>query len=374
MARAMARRGHEVSVYTTNFGGRSDRDVAFDTPVDDGGVTIRYYPVGFPRFWETSLPLGRALRRAVREAGLVHLHSLYMYHDRAAGNAAIEAGVPYIVRPHGTLDPYIRNRRRARKAVFEWWFQNRILRNAAALHYTSADERRLATPYARNSRGFVVPNGLDLDAFADLPPNGAFRAKHPGIGDRPIVLFLGRLNFKKGLDLLVPAFGSLRYAGIDAHLVIAGPDDGMAEKTRGWLRNAGLLERATFTGMLEGRDKLAAFADAAVFVLPSYSENFGIAVAEAMACGVPVAISEAVNIWHDVKTARAGLVSPCNADAIARDLTSILSSPGRAVAMGERGRALAREKYSWDGIAPALEAAYEQVLGENVLAGRGANR
>ena len=323
---------------------------------------VTYFPVHAPRFWETCLPLGRALRADAGKFDLMHLHSLYMYHDRAGAAAARRAGIPYIVRPHGTLDPYIFKRRRTRKAIFEWWFQNRVLEQAAALHYTTEDEWRLAAPVSRNPHGFVVPNGLDTDEFADLPEKGAFRAKHPEIGNRPIVLFLGRLNFKKGLDLLAPAFGQVLAAGHDAHLVIAGPDDDMAEKTRGWLAAADALDRTTFTGMITGDDKLAALVDASMFVLPSYSENFGIAVAEAMACGLPVIISDAVNIWPEVESAEAGLVGPCDIDITARNIMQILDNPARASEMGANGIRLVRDRYSWDGIAPTLEKAYEDVL------------
>ena len=362
MARAIARRGHDVSIYTTNFNGASDLDVPLGVPVDAGGVTVYYYPVHFPRFWEASFPLGRALQADIGNFDLMHLHSLYMYHDMAGGCAARRHGVPYIVRPHGTLDPYIWQRRRGRKRVFEWGFQNRVLDGAAALHYTTDEEWRLAAPVARNPHGFVVPNGLDMDEFADLPPRGQFRAEHPEIGDRPIILFLGRLNFKKGLDLLAPAFGQVLAAGNDAHLVIAGPDNGMADKTRGWLAAANALDRVTFTGMITGDEKLSALADATLFVLPSYSENFGIAVAEASACGLPVVISDAVNIWPDIKAADAGLVGPCDVDTTARNMIDILKNPARAATMAKNGVRLARQKYSWDGIAPTLEKAYEDVL------------
>lgn len=362
MARAIARRGHDVAIYTTNFDGASDLDVPLGEPVTVDGVEIRYYPVHFPRFWEMSCALGKALRADIGKFDLMHLHSLYMYHDMAGGRAARRQGVPYIVRPHGTLDPYIWRRHRGRKALFEAWFQNRTLERAAALHYTTEDEWRLAAPEARNPRGFVVPNGLDMDEFADLPAAGSFRARHPEIGDREIVLFLGRLNFKKGLDLLAPAFGEVLKAGHDAHLVIAGPDDDMVDKTKAWLSAAGALNRTTFTGMIGGDEKLGALVDASMFVLPSYSENFGIAVAEALACGLPVVISDAVNIWPDVADAGAGLVGPVDADATAKNMIRILENRDAAAAMGRAGVQLARDRYSWDGIAPMLEKAYEDVL------------
>mgnify|MGYP003667838428 CR=1 FL=1 len=369
MTQGLARRGHDVTIYTTNFDGDADEDVPFDTPVDVGGVPVRYYPVQFPRFWKPSRPLGRALDRAVRDADLVQIHSLYLYHDLAAANACRRHGIPYVVMPHGSLDPFIWHRHRGRKRIVECWYMNRVLEQAAALHYTTEDERRLAAPFARNDRHFIVGNGLDLDEFANLPAAGSFRALHPEIGDRPIVLFLGRLNFKKGLDILAPAFGEVLRAGHDAHLAIAGPDEDMADRTRAWLRAAGALERTTFTGMIDGAERLAAFRDAAMFVLPSYSENFGIAVAEASACGLPVVISDAVNIWPDVEAADAGLVSGTDIAAVAANISALLADPEKARRMGENGRKLVREKYSWDRIAEELEAAYREIL-ENAAATR----
>lgn len=369
MTQGLARRGHDVSIYTTNFDGDTDEDVPFDTPVDVGGVPVFYYPVEFPRFWKPSRPLGRALDKAVRDADIVQIHSLYLYHDLAAANACRRHGIPYIVMPHGSLDPFIWHRHRHRKRLIEVWYMNRVLREAAALHYTTDDEWRLAAPFARNDRGFVVGNGLDLDEFEDLPEKGAFRALHPEIGDRQIVLFLGRLNFKKGLDILAPAFGEVLKAGHDAHLVIAGPDENMADKTRDWLRAAGALERTTFTGMIDGSERLAALADAAMFVLPSYSENFGIAVTEASACGLPVVISDAVNIWPDIRDADAGLVSAPDVGAVAANIGTLLADPARARQMGENGLRMVREKFSWDRIAEELEAAYRTILEKNPATG-----
>ncbi|MBL8837870.1 MAG: glycosyltransferase, partial [Alphaproteobacteria bacterium] len=216
-------------------------------------------------------------------------------------------------------------------------------------------------PYVHGAPGVVVPNGLELGEYAALPPQGAFRARHPEIGDRRIVLFLGRLNFKKGLDLLVPGFAQACTRHADLHLVIAGPDDGMLADTRGFVAAAGIADRVTFTGMLTGTDKLAALADAYCFALPSYSENFGIAIVEAMACGVPVALSDKVNIWSDVAAAGAGLVGPPTVDEVARQIVALAADPGTARTMGEAGRRLARERYSWDSIARQLESVYRSL-------------
>ena len=360
MAQALARRGHEVTIATTDFSpsfGRARPQVPQEPRVD-----LRVFPLGFPARWLASRPLRRALPELVRAADLAHIHSLYLFHSWAAGTICRRIGVPYIVRPHGTLDPFIHRRRRWRKRIMELWFQNRLLRNAAAIHYTSAEEMRLAEPYVFGAPGAVVPLGLDLSDYASLPELGAFRRAHPEIGERPILLFLGRLNFKKGLDILIQATARVAAAGIDAHLVLAGPDGGMEASARRWIAESGLEHRSTFTGMLRGKDKLAAFVDAALFVLPSSTENFGIAVVEAMACGTPVLVSDRVNIWREIVADGAGRAEAPNVEAFAAAMVSLLQDEPRRRAMGEAARASVARRYQWNAIAADLERLYAQII------------
>jgi glycosyltransferase involved in cell wall biosynthesis len=361
MARAVARLGHEVAIFTTTRELVAAERQAHAIPIMRDGVEIRYFRDHFPRVFATSWPLARALEAAIPQVDIVHLHSLYLFHDWATARICRRHGVPYLLRPHGTLDPYHWRLHRWRKAALEIAFQNRVLREAAALHFTSEEEMRRAAPHAQGTPGVVVPNGLDLSEYAELPPNGEFRAAHPEIGGRRIVLFLGRLNFKKGLDLLVPAFAEAAMAYPDLHLVIAGPDDGMERPTRQLVQASGLGPRVTFTGMMTGRAKLAALRDAYLFALPSYAENFGIAVAEAMACGRPVVISNQVNIWREIEAAGAGLVGTTDVASVAKQLKALAADPRAAAALGERGKALVAEKFSWARIAHDLEAVYRRL-------------
>ena len=194
MARAIARRGHDVSIYATDFGQPAGAPAE---QVRDG-VRIRYFPLEAPRLWLASWPMRRALARDLPGFDLLHLHSLYLFHDWAAGGLALRLRRPYIVRPHGTLDPYIHRRRRWKKAIFDLWFQNRVLAGASAIHYTAEDEMRLAEPFVQGAPGVVIPNGLDLADYADLPAKGSFREKHPEIGERRILLFLEPDQFQEG--------------------------------------------------------------------------------------------------------------------------------------------------------------------------------
>ncbi len=361
MARAVAARGHEVTLCTTDWDDGGRFEVPVDRPVLRDGVAYRFFPVQRPVRFGTSWPMARALPALVAAADVVHLHSLYLFHDWAAARACRRAGTPYILRPHGSLDPYIWRRHRWRKRLVEAAFQDRVTRGAAALHFTSEDEMRLAEPYGHGVPGVVVPLGLDRSPFADLPPADAFRHRHPEVGERGIVLFFGRLDPKKGLDLLVPAFADAVRGGLDLHLVVAGPDFGMEDRTRAWLAAEGMTGRATFTGMVTGEDKLAVLAAADLFVLPSYSENFGISVVEAMAAGLPVVVSEAVNIWREVVADGAGLAVPCERAALARAIAALMPDPDRRRAMGAAGRDSVARRYDWDRIAARLEEVYRAV-------------
>lgn len=365
MARAVAQLGHEVSIYTTNQDGPGELEVPLDRPVWRDGVEIRYFPIQPPRFWGTSLPLALALRQKIPASDLVHIHSLYLFHNLVAGHWCRQYAIPYLVRPHGTLDPFIHRRHRWRKRLMEHLFEHRNIRQAAALHFTTAAEQELAAPFTFGTPGVVVPLGIDLEEFAGLPAPGSFRRRHPEIGDKLIILFFGRVNFKKGLDILAQAFGAVARRRQDVHLVIAGPDnEGWGARVRTWLDEQAMGARTTFTGMLLGPDKLAVLRDASLFVLPSYSENFGLAVIEAMAAGLPVIISDQVNIWREVHAGGAGRVIPCDATALADQILELLANPDAATHMGQKGRSLVQERFQWPRIGRSLVEAYGRIIDE----------
>lgn len=366
MARAVANLGHEVSIYTTNQDGPEELVVPLDRPVHHDDVEIRYFPIQSPRFWGTSVPLARALRQKIPTFDLVHLHSLYLFHNLVTGHYCRKYDTPYLIRPQGTLDPYIYRRHRWRKCLMEFLFEHRNIRHAAALHFTTAEEKELAAPFTFQAPGVIVPLGINIDEFAVMPEAGRFRTKHPEIGDKHIILFFGRVNFKKGLDILAKAFGMVTRRRKDVHLVIAGPDnEGLGDKVRSWLSGEKLLDRATFTGMLLGQEKLAVLRDATMFVLPSYSENFGLAVIEAMAAGLPVIISDKVNIWREVQAGEAGRVIPCDSEVLANQILDILGHRDAAKQMGQKGRVLVQEYFQWPRIAQSLIVVYGRIIEEH---------
>ena len=231
------------------------------------------------------------------------------------------------------------------------------------LHATSVEEARLLADVAPAVPRSVVPNGIDCAAYASLPPASEFRQRFLGSARGPVVMFLGRLSHKKGIDTLVRAFARVRRDVPDAQLAIAGPDDeGLTPSFRALAAQEGVGGAVTFTGMLRGRDKLAALAAADVWALPSHSENFGIAVAEALAAGRAVVVSPRVNIAPEVASAGAGVVAELDAAAFAEAIGGLLRDGARRAELGRAAREFAR-RYDWPAVAPQLAEMYERVAG-----------
>ena len=364
LCQELARAGEQVSIHTTNLDGRGTLDVPCHEPVWANGVEVRYFPVQAPRRYALSLPLARALRRAIPEQDLVHIHSLYFFPSTVAAHYCRRAGVPYLIRPHGTLDPYHFRHHRGRKWVYERLFEWRNLNRAAAIHFTTREEQELTRPLGLSAPGVVVPPGVHAERYQESDRAArAFRDEWPETRGRRIVLFLGRLTEKKGLDVLVDAFGQLARQRDDVHLVLAGPDnDGYGRTVRRWLEAERVLDRSTFTGMLLGPRKLAALRAADVFALPSHTENFGVAVVEAMAAGLPIVISNRVNIWREIADAQAGLVVHRDPGEVARAIASVLNDSTARSTMGERARRLVAERFTWTAAGERMSAVYRGIV------------
>jgi glycosyltransferase involved in cell wall biosynthesis len=324
------------------------------------GTDTRLFPARFPRRLAYSPALGRAARELAPEFDLVHIHNLWQYPQYAAYRAARAAGTPYIVSFHGAFDPYLRVRGRARKRLMRSLWQDAMLAGADLIHVTSEAERALTADVAPEVPRAVVPNGLDVEEFASLPPRDAFRRRRLGGYDGPLVLFLSRITQKKGLDVLIRAFGQARRAK-ECRLAVVGPDDeGILPKLHALVAELGLRGDVDFLEPVYGEERLAALASADVWALSSHAENFGIAVVEAMAAGCAVLTSPGVNISPEIAAAEAGVIADAEPEVFGQALAGLLADDAAREELRRRAPVFA-SRYDWDAVGPRILDMYEQV-------------
>ncbi|MBI1284699.1 MAG: glycosyltransferase [Thiobacillus sp.] len=326
-------------------------------------IVRRYFPKRL-EFYKVSPEFARWIFPHVRDYDLVHIHALFSFTSVAAAWAARRAGVPYVIRPLGTLNQYgVTQRRPWLKQLSLKLVEGPILRHAAAVHFTAEAERVEADAVGVPMRGVVVPLGVAPLTRQDA---SVFLQRFPQLSGRRIVLFLSRLDPKKNVEGLLQAFSLVSESLTDTRLAIAG--DGEPEYVAGLKRLAdelGLADRVVWAGFVDGELKAGAFAAAQAFVLPSFSENFGIAAAEALMAGLPCVLGEGVAIADEVARAGAGVVTAPDPQAVAQALRKLLGDDARLTEMAQRARALASGKYSLEAMGANLHALYSRILAQN---------
>jgi glycosyltransferase involved in cell wall biosynthesis len=360
LASALARRGHHVEVFTTHMDGPGNLDVPVDRPVDLDGVRVHYFPVPALRRLAWSPAMQRGLSARMHEFDVVHLHSVFLWPTQAAASAARRAGIPYLLAPRGILVPeLIAARNRWIKKAWIELFERRVLANAAGLHVTSdvevADVTRLALPFRRH---YLIGNGVDVPTHFSPLESGPF-ARIP----RPYALFLSRITWKKGLDRLIRAWKHVKHLP----LVIGGNDDeGLTPKLTELARNEGVLPRLHFIGEVRDADKWALYANARMFLLPSYSENFGNVVAEAMSMSCPVVVTPEVGLAQLVASSGSGIVTSGDPRDLSAVINRLNADESQRREFGRRGAATVEKLLSWNALAPQMEAAYEDAIARQV--------
>ena len=364
MCEALRDRGVETQIAATDAGGPGRL-----------AVPVVLFPRQISEAFKYSGPLSRWLSKHVADFDCVHVHAVFSHAPLSAARWCRMQSVPYVVRPLGALEPWSLRQKPIRKRVALALFAKRMLERAAAVHYTTDRERRDSERALGLSNGIVIPLGVDL------PPLQLERGSGGEVG-RPYVLFLSRLHPKKGVELLIEAFAKVtrphplpplpsgegaadrprERSSPDWQLVIAGTGDPAYEVSlRRQVESLGLSDRVRFVGWVDGPEKQQLLAEAGLFVLPSAQENFGIAALEAMAAGVPVAVSSEIDLSDEIEHAGAGWVFPRTIDGIAAALRAAWTSPEERRRRGDRGRELAGTRFQWPAIAARLVGLYEQI-------------
>jgi glycosyltransferase involved in cell wall biosynthesis len=264
------------------------------------------------------------------------------------------------------LNPWSLVQKRWKKKIALTLWVRRVVNGAAFIHCLNVDEARLIEPLGLRAKSLVFPNGVFLEEFEPLPARGSFVSAHPALRGRRFILFLGRLNRVKGLDFLAAAWARCAPRLPDVDLVVAGPEAGAGAEFKSQIARAGLEKRVHVVGPLYGQQKFAALVDAACFCLPSKQEGFSVAIVEALACGVPVVMSEACR-FPEAAAAGAAEMVPLDEIKLADAICRVLGDPCRARQMSEAARELIRRQYTWPIIAGRLVEAY-QAAGATKLA------
>jgi len=361
IAGGLAKQGMETHVATTDDNGHSRLPVSTTQPSVENGVIYRYFRRQ-TRFYICSLPFSRWLWRHATEYDVIHIHTVFSYCSNVAAWMAHRKAVPYIIRPLGVLNRWgFQNRRPVVKRLSFAVIEKRLLSRAAAVQYTTQQEREEAAGLGFAHNAVVIPNPVELTE-RNTVPHGQFRARYPHLADRRMILFLSRIDAKKGLDLLFPAFRQVLREDPRAVLIIAGDGDAsIMQQLRRLSSEWGIEDSVLWPGFLSGREKLAALADADVFVLPSYSENFGMAPVEAMGLGLPVVVTDQVGIHREIAQERAGMVTPVSVPALASALLLLLRDEKLRSEMGRNALRLTTSQYSVEAVTSRLIDLYTKV-------------
>lgn len=362
MTRALAASGHRVTVCTTDA--RDGRSRASRRPDPTRGVDVRMFPnlsnrLAYHLQFFTPVGLRSYLRRAAGSFDVAHLHACHNVPGAMAAAALARAHTPYVVSPNGTALPI--ERRVLAKRVFAATAGRHVLSGAAkVLAVSDVERRQLISAGVAESRIAIVPNPIDDDEFVRPPEGSRFRAARQ-LGDRPVVLFLGKLTPRKGVAGLIRAFARLPRP--DPVLIVAGNDMGSGRSIDALVRGLGLRAHVIRTGLLEGPERLDALAAADVVAYPSRDEIFGLVPLEALLSGTPVVVCDDSGCGEVIRGTGGGLTVPYgNPEALAAAIESILSAPDGWRAAARAGAARARAMFGADVVCRRLEAVYHDAI------------
>ncbi|AUC62254.1 family 4 glycosyltransferase [Cyanobacterium sp. HL-69] len=361
---ALAREGQDVTIITTNANGdqgQAPLDVPLQCIVEEDGYKVIYFNCSPFRRYKFSVDLLRWLWAHCGDYDVAHIHALFSPVTTMAASICRQKGLPYILRPLGTLDPKDLQKKRGLKKIYGNLLEKPNLRGSFGVHFTSQQEADVSEDFGAGINRLIVPLGVEIPDRT-IDDNFIYDRYNIPRG-KPLLLFMSRIEPKKGLQFLIPALQRLLNQGYDFHFVLAGanPQDRSYEaQIKAQITSSNLSDCTTITGFVTGDDKEALLQKADLFLLLSFYENFGIAVVEAIAFSTPVLISDQVYIYQEIEKAKAGWICNLNEDDLVKQLMIALESDEERQQRGLNGLNLVKQNYSWSAIARQLIEIYKK--------------
>lgn len=362
LAQSLGKSGIDVDLVTTNANGRSVVDVPLRQWIQKDYYRVQYFSYLGIGDYKLSASITQWMLKNVHSYDLVQTNAIFSVPNLSVYLACRWHAVPYVVIPRGMLEPWALSYKAWKKKIYYALFEKPALQRASAIQMLALTEAEQIEPLKISTPLVISPNGIRRQDFETLPSAELFYEAFPATKNKKLILFLGRIDPKKGLDLLAKSFGKALAQFPSAHLVIAGPDSvGFLPTVRRYLADSNCTEAVTFTEMLTGDLKHSALAAANYYMAPSYSEGFSMSVLEGMAAGLPCIITTGCN-FPEAAQANVAHVVEANAEALTLALTECLADPEAAKTMGKRARQFIFNHYTWDKIASNLSETYRSIL------------
>jgi len=355
LSKELQKRGHQITIYTSDY--RLGLEYLNSIPEIKIGSFKTWF--SWAKFFITP-GLVLKVKEEIKHFDVIHMHNYRTFQNMVVHYYAKRYHIPYVLQAHGSL-PRIVSKQRLKQLYDNLWGY-RLLKDASKLiAVTETEAEQYKSMGISADRIAVVPHGLDLPTFDKLPERGELRRMYRLDDKQRVILYLGRIHKIKGLDLLARAFAGLSKSLNDIKLVITGPDDGYLSSLKKLITDLKITDNVLFTGPLYGQEKLKAYVDADLYVLPSSYEIFGITVLEACACGIPVIITDRCGT-AEVVNGQAGMVVPYDKEQLQQALLIMLSDDKLRQELGEKGKLLVQKKFNWEKIAEQVEQVYQEVL------------
>jgi len=367
-AKMLVKRGHEVTVYTTDTFGLRGRITKKEEIID--GIRVKRFrnlsnSFAYHHNIYLAPNMNSEIKKELNKFDIIHLHDYRNMQNITVHNYARKYGIPYVLQAHGSL-PRIMTKQGLKQVYDKLWGYHLLTDASRLIALTQTEVEQYKSMGVCEENIEIIPNGIDLGEYDNLPPIGDFRKKWNIPNDQKLILFLAKIHKIKGPDLLAKAFAKISKHNNNLKLVFVGPDSGYLSSLKKMIEELEIKENVLFTGPLYGTDKLEAYIDADVYALPSVSEAFPISVIESCGCGTPVIVTDRCGIANIID-GQVGLVVPYDEDALGKAILNILSDVNKRQEYSIKGKLMVHEKLNWTNIAQQLETVYIDCLSSNSI-------